>query len=424
MKTHTVGIIGGTISGNRGAEAMLVTVVGKIREKFPDAEIKVFSYYPSQDRGLVNQPYVDILSCKPVSLVFRFLPFAFLEWLFKRMGVRLPDRFLTRVIRVLRTCDVLVDISGVSFVGGREIFLPFNILTIWPAMLLGVPVVKLAQALGPFKSSINRFAAKLFLPRCNRIFARGNITDSYLRALDLENVSRAADVAFLYRNEYSLTVENEGKNDRLEEQLLALKAAGSKVIAIAPSSLVHQNSLKVGKDYVQSILDLAEHFQQDDVHFLFIPNSNRETSEKSRNNDLFVLRLLYDRALTTLPEHSCQRMNWVLWDVNTSALRRLVSHCDLLMTSRFHAMIAGLSLGVPTLVIGWSHKYVETLADFGLEKYTADFGDAKVDLARLAEGMLREQSHIRKEIMANLPRVQELSNNQFSYLENFFSRTS
>jgi colanic acid/amylovoran biosynthesis protein len=43
----------------------------------------------------------------------------------------------------------LIDLAGVSFIDGREKFLPFNILTILPAMLLGVPVVKFAQAMGP-----------------------------------------------------------------------------------------------------------------------------------------------------------------------------------------------------------------------------------------------------------------------------------
>jgi polysaccharide pyruvyl transferase WcaK-like protein len=423
-KKPIIGIIGASISGNRGAEAMTITVIGELREKFPDAEFKIFSYYPKQDRNLVTQPYVDILSCTPASLVLRFFPFACLEWLVSRFGMHLPDRLLTRVISVLRSCDVLVDISGVSFVGGREIFLPFNILTIWPAMLLGVPVVKMAQALGPFKNPINRMTAKLFLPPCNHVFARGLTTEKHLQELNLKNVSRTTDVAFLCKPEYSLTSENEAKNEAVEKQLLALKASGKKIIALAPSSVVYKSSLKVGKDYIQSLLDMISQFDQEEVYFLVLPQSNREISQKSRNNDLNVLRTLRYRARMSLPDYLYQRMNWILWDVNTRSLRKLIDQCDLLMTSRFHAMIAGLSLGVPVLVIGWSHKYLETLADFGLEKYNADFDDANVNLAELAKDLLNNHDQISAKILVDLEHVQKLSEGQFSYLESLINEES
>lgn len=40
----TIGISGATVWGNRGAEAMLVTTVGQVRERYPDARFYLFSY--------------------------------------------------------------------------------------------------------------------------------------------------------------------------------------------------------------------------------------------------------------------------------------------------------------------------------------------------------------------------------------------
>ena len=37
-----------------------------------------------------------------------------------------------------------------------------------------------------------------------------------------------------------------------------------------------------------------------------------------------------------------------------------------IVTSRFHAMISALVERTPLLVVGWSHKYGEVLAQFGL----------------------------------------------------------
>lgn len=410
-----IGVIGGTIWGNRGAESMLVTTIGKMREKYPDAQFRVFSYSPKKDRQLVNQPDVVILSCKPASLVTRFFPFSLLCWVFGKLGLRFPDRFLPRVVRELRKCRVLLDISGISFVDGRELFLPFNILIIFPAMLLGISVVKLAQALGPFRNPLNRIASRLFLPRCKQIFARGDTTLKHLRELGLTNVTRAADLAFLYQPEYSLSIENEARVTELETRLASLKGDHQRIVAIAPSSLVFEKS---GQDYIRQLLELVQKLDGEDIRFLFFANSTREGSDTPRNNDIYVLNILKRQAETALPPQVFARMDWVTWDVNTRSLRRLISLADLLVTSRFHAMVSGLALKVPTLVIGWSHKYVETLADFGMESYAADFEDQHKNLFQLAHDLLKNGDAVRGQLADALPRVQALSNIQFEYLEN------
>ena len=43
-------------------------------------------------------------------------------------------------------------------------------------------------------------------------------------------------------------------------------------------------------------------------------------------------------------------------------------------------MIASLSIGVPTIVCGWSHKYFEVLKEFGLEQYVFDYRDISTNI--------------------------------------------
>ncbi len=411
---HIIGIVAGTVWGNRGAESMLVTAVGRLHELYPDAAFKIYSYSPTRDRQLVHREDLDILSCKPASLVFRIFPFAALCWIFKKVGIRIPDKLLPRPARELRNCGILLDIGGISFVDGRELYLPFNILTIWPAMLLGIPVVKLAQALGPFHNPINRLAAKLFLPRCKHIFARGEITFGNLQDLKLQNLTRVSDLAFLYRPGFNLSDENENLVVALEEKLGILKNEKKRLIVISPSSVIYE---KTGSRYLKQILDLVRQLDQEDIHFLFLPNSTRAGIEKSRNNDIFVVNLLHQLARSELSGPTWSKTHWVAWDLNTRSLRRLISLADLLLTSRFHAMVSGLSLGIPTLVIGWSHKYVETLADFKLERFAADFEDRRVNLVDLAQELLKNENAIRLQMAESLHDVQTSSAQQFIYLE-------
>src|SRR5688572_14770578 len=170
MATH-VALIGATCWGNRGAEAMLATSIGVIRERHPDAHFNVFSYYPERDRVLIRDPAVTVFDARPAALVLRHLPFALLARWLRGLGVSCPDTLMPVAIRALRDSDVLIDLGGISFSDGRALYLPFNVLCIYPAMLLQVPVIKLAQAMGPFHNLSTRVAARAFLRHCHHVVA-------------------------------------------------------------------------------------------------------------------------------------------------------------------------------------------------------------------------------------------------------------
>jgi colanic acid/amylovoran biosynthesis protein len=53
-------------------------------------------------------------------------------------------------------------------------------------------------------------------------------------------------------------------------------------------------------------------------------------------------------------------------DLLPTELRAIIAQSDVLVASRFHAMISALTEHVPPVVIGWSHKYGEILAPFGI----------------------------------------------------------
>ena len=59
-------------------------------------------------------------------------------------------------VRRLRACSALFDVSGISFHDGRLAIVAYNVFCIWPALLLGVPVLHLSQAMGPFRNRVNR----------------------------------------------------------------------------------------------------------------------------------------------------------------------------------------------------------------------------------------------------------------------------
>jgi len=416
-KKPVVAITGGTICGNRGAESMLTTTIGIIRRDFPDAKFNVFSYYPKKDRSLCRDKDIVILSGKPVALVTRHFLGALLAALIKAFGGKVPGSDFFKIARALDESDVLLDIGGITFSDGRFKYLPFNILTIWPAMLMGVPVVKLAQAVGPFHEFFNRLSASLFLKKCRHIFARGEKTAEFLQELGYpaEKTDLVADVAFLYQPEFSLSLENE---ERVAALLTKVKDAHKPVIVFSPSILVDTQSKKKGLDYAAKFYELIERLGADRYHFVFIPNASREGSEKKHNNDLLALVEMRKRAEEgAVSVDALDVIDWVDYDINTASIRAIIATADVLVTSRYHAMISGLCLAVPTVVIGWGHKYKETMAYFNLAEYSLDFGAADMDLPGIVQTALDHKKEIHWQIEQNLVKIQDKSGIQFTFLK-------
>jgi polysaccharide pyruvyl transferase WcaK-like protein len=414
MTGHKFALMGGSVWGNRGAEAMLMTVIAKIREVDPEAVFNVYTIYPQKDKLLIQDPKIRFLSGEPLSVALVHFPFALLAAPFRLLKIKIP---LPKPVKILRDSDYLLDLGGITFSDGRVMQLFYNVFTIWPAMLLGVPVIKLSQAMGPFNTTLNRKLATHFLPKCHKIFTRGSMTDSYTNQLmGTNNTEQAADIAFLYEPEYSLSQENEGQIEELKSKIKAWKQAGEKVISVVPSSLVLKRSVKQGGDYPGKLLNLFLSTKDESVRYVFLPNGTREGSDKLMNNDIIAINVIQEKFKQELDQDSFEKIEWVNYDINTRGVRQIIGLTDGLVASRFHAMVAGLSLCVPTMVIGWSHKYRETLADFGMQSYAIDFKNTDLKILATYRKFLYNLSEIKSQLDNNILRVKASSNRQFENL--------
>ena len=61
--------------------------------------------------------------------------------------------------------------------------------------------------------------------------------------------------------------------------------------------------------------------------------------------------------------------------VTPKNVKYLISKSEILVGSRYHAIIASLSSSVPTLVIGWHYKYEEVVNKFQLDEYLIKIKD-------------------------------------------------
>ena len=420
-----ISIIGATFIGNRGAEAMLCTVINKVNEKFPDSEFYVFSYYPEDDRKLLAlsnhrlKDKITIFSSTPFYISAILFPSAVLFAIFATLRLKFLTGILPTSIQALGKSDALVDIAGVSFMDGRAIFLPFNILTILPAILVKTPVLKFAQGLGPFTQLPVKLCAKIFLPKCRQIFARGDITLKHLNDFFKNKTffQPACDVAFNHKKNYSITNENPGYVNTLVQKLQSAKNNNKTIIGLCPSSVVYSKTKKQNIDYIGSMLKIIKKLMKnDDIVILLFPNATRETNiNKLRNNDLAIIKLINEELLKNSSEQTKNIIS-VEKDINTDGIKSLIELCEITAISRFHAMIASLTLNTPPIVLGWSHKYLEVMKQFELEDNVLDYSDINLDIADKILKVLNQKKHQKKLITEKLPEVKKDSFAQFEYL--------
>lgn len=395
MNVH-VTTIGSALSGNKGAAAMLESSVQTVTERFPDARFTLLSMYPHEDQAQNPYPQLGVVPAAPRQLGVTINVLALLYRLLPPLRPLLEQR--SAAIGALASSQVLLDQGGITFTDGREKFLLYNVASILPALLVGTPVVKCAQAVGPFRNPVNRLVAKALLPRVEAIVTRGARTHEFAEALGLRNLHRGADYAFL------LELDGTEESQAAAHFDLSFFESPDTVVGVAPSTVLQRRVDAGGGDYEGEMVAFVDHLVAWGHRVLLAPHSVRTGTDKTHNNDLPLCRRINARLADP------SSVLFVDRELPSQVLRWLIGRCDLFVTSRFHAMVSALAMQVPTLVIGWSHKYQEVLEMFELERWAFGHEELTPELLRQRFAELESsQDQVRAKLAEHLPEVRERS---------------
>lgn len=385
-------IIGSALAGNKGAAAMLESAVQKIGERDPEARFVLLSMYPRSDAEQNTYPAMTVLDASPLRLGVLLNSAALLHRLLPPLRGTIQNA--VPEIKALANADVLLDQGGITFVDGRGKFLIYNVASILPAIFLKTPVVKCAQAMGPFREPANRWAARTFLPKMAAIVSRGAKTHEHLEEMHLTNVTAGADLAFTL----DVTPEDAAAAEAAVDMSFF---AGGDVVGVSPSAVLRKAADARGEDYVGEVARLVDHITGTLGRPVFlVAHSARGNTDKTHNNDLPLCREIQARVADK------DKVLFVDAELGSQALRHLIGRCDVFVASRFHAMVSSLATGVPTLVIGWSHKYREVLDMFGLADWALGHDAATEEGVRERLGALVEQREaVRAQIAERFPAV-------------------
>ena len=397
-----IAIIGAALSANKGAAAMVESVMARLPNEMGDCHFDILTTYPDADASRIPAGAdAAVVGLQPLRLALVEFPIACLALVARTL--RIPLFWVrSRGCRSMLDSSVVVDVAGISFADGRGFaIVVYNALMTGVPLLLGVPTVKAAQALGPFQSTPNKWLAPLVLRRVKTVCARGARTREHLDSLGGVNAVDVADLAFSLDEAAGLP----------SAVSTALGSIDSNFIVVMPSAVVKGIFESTGGNYVSAMVSLVTEIRSKTGRSVVIaPHSYRAGLPEGRMNDGPVCREVAE---------ACAGDSQVLGldsDLTAGELRHLVALGSVLVTSRFHAMISGLATSTPTVVVGWSHKYKEVLDDFGLSSLGLDSSalNNPSEIADVVARVLSTRDELSQQITAALPAVKVRSLRNFS----------
>ena len=397
-----IAIIGAALSANKGAAAMVESVMARLPNEMGDCHFDILTTYPDADASRIPAGAdAAVVGLQPLRLALVEFPIACLALVARTL--RIPLFWVrSRGCRSMLDSSVVVDVAGISFADGRGFaIVVYNALMTGVPLLLGVPTVKAAQALGPFQSIPNKWLAPLVLRRVKTVCARGGRTREHLDSLGGVNAVDVADLAFSLDEAAGLP----------SAVSAALGSIESNFIVVMPSAVVKGIFESTGGNYVSAMASLVSEIRSKTGRSVVIaPHSYRAGLPEGRMNDGPVCREVAE---------ACAGDSQVLGldsDLTAGELRHLVALGSVLVTSRFHAMISGLATSTPTVVVGWSHKYKEVLDDFGLSSLGLDSSalNNPSETADVVGRVLSTRDELSQQITAALPAVKVRSLRNFS----------
>jgi polysaccharide pyruvyl transferase WcaK-like protein len=172
------------------------------------------------------------------------------------------------------------------------------------------------------------------------------------------------------------------------------------LIGISPNLRVYERTPGLEKDnvYFKTLLALANHcIERLNADVIFIPNEVFPPGIETKD-DRYLCRLLMKFI------GNRERCFFADQYYSAAEVDTIISSVDILISSRFHALIFGFLHEKPVMAISWSHKYKELFSLFDLEDFVMESNDMERDgVVRLLDRLVTEKENIKKKIGTNLP---------------------
>ncbi|WCM42247.1 polysaccharide pyruvyl transferase family protein [Flavobacterium sp. CBA20B-1] len=353
---------------NKGAEMMLYAIVNKIKEQYPDAKF-VLSCSSKAEFDLLTQKgfYKRITYRKHIldlGDLGRFIP----------KSVRLKNNIVLE-----KEIDVFFEASGFAY-GDQWTYRMANYVAnkFEKFKRNKTKLVVMPQALGPFNNQLNNQHTMRFINLADYVFVRDKQSFEYLEKLDIKhkNVKLMPDFTMLLK-------------PQVDEKYIRLKDA----VLIVPNKKVITTSKlpNIEELYTEMLKETILKLSSKGISTIFLIHEGV--------GDYHVAEAINNKLPNPIE---------IVWEKDIYKLKGIISQGKALIGSRFHSLVSSLSQAIPSIAIGWSHKYQMLFEDFNTEKNIFKVDDRKeVYLNKVDEFFTDNELLSEKENLLNQSAVQK-----------------
>jgi colanic acid/amylovoran biosynthesis protein len=368
--------------GNKGAEAMLLTVAEAVRRNLPGVEIiarvRSMNFAQTADNARIN------LEMEP------------------------PRAFIRRIIAAIRTPKIRYKAAAVIDVGGYQFGDPWGAnyarnkarqTKNW--IRSGEPVFFLPQAWGPFSASPVSRAVNSIVNTATLSFARDKTSLAQIQKLVGTNNPRvrfAHDIAWNF------------KGDDLSAGKQFIRDAGLSLddnkltVCLTPNTQVYsriKGSSGPNNEYIVLLREIAEHLCKAYNAQVILLGHQFLEDNSVRRDDRTLCNYILSSLDRSLPVVHLDKA------LSAAQIKSVIGNCDLLLSSRYHALIAAMSQGIPSASIGWSHKYDELMSDVGLSSNVISLSKEKKDILRDIDLIVEQTAQARETLKSTVPQMKQ-----------------
>lgn len=384
----TVLLTGTYSSFNKGDLAMQLTAAQLLQARGAEVVGSVpFADIDAEVYGAAGVRVVASNRRKLIRASWQLLRLAVWRGLGRRPGWLVRDQNL----EAFRVADLVIDLSGDMLTEDYGPHVAYShFLPLLTAILLGRPLVILAQSIGPFR--LTKPLARAILNQAALITVRDPVSQAYLGELDLEPPALTADLAF------ALVPTPPSETDHLWNALGL--GDGQPVLGVSVSALTarHSDRRGTGTDFYAEMAAALDAFARThDAAVVFFPHVTGPSKDKDD-------RVAAEKVRARMAEDS----RAVNEDTSPAAMKALIGRSTWFLGCRMHANIAALSSRVPTAAIAYSHKTPGIMSRLGLDQYVLDVSAAtRQELSALLDSVVTDSDTIAAHLHAALPEIEE-----------------
>ncbi|WP_079710652.1 polysaccharide pyruvyl transferase family protein [Paraliobacillus ryukyuensis] len=364
---------------NKGAELMLHSIIQYLSNK-KDLSFVVDhttgTYLERAKLGLHQKLYLPKLGVRGNAISGKLIP----QKLRKRYGLIPIDEI-----------DVIIDASGFAYSDQWGTIPVKNAAEYFEYQKQrNKKVILMPQAFGPFKNEETKKYMKKLLSNVDLVFARDLVSYENLKELEVKtnNIVLSPD--------FTVLLKYDDKDD--------FKHLIGKGCIVPNYRMIDKMSELEKKNYIDYLVSIT--------NFL----------TKNQKNEFFYL--IHDKGKDLeLAKEILSRVDQkfeIVEENNPLLIKSIISNSKFTIGSRFHGLVSALSNGVPSLGIGWSHKYRMLFEDYEVSQYVIDINKDLHSNQQIFQKFLSEieKKDLQKKLIIQSQKQKEKTKAMWNKVEN------